>query len=320
VIQVLGGNTRKMSRDALRGHIDRIAESWGTSQPFYLDFIRERPERMLQYRNQPRCVADLAYMYATRRQLQFIPVTWTTSRAAHLNSAANAAVAVGRGIAIRHRILGTAGLAGRTSAEALRDTATATRLPPTDIDIWLDLTYLDEDVEITARRLTRMVERVEAAEAWRRIVITGSSMPSTLGCVPEDGTEVLPRREWRLWTALPSDLRKRVVFGDYGIQHPTPPQSGGPGMRANIRYTVADGHLVVRGRGDVRVEGARQYVDLCNRLLHSGRFSGTDYTWGDELIDACARGTIQPGDQTMWRAAGTAHHLRFVTEQLQQTS
>jgi hypothetical protein len=90
-------------------------------------------------------------------------------------------------------------------------------------------------------------------------------------------------------------------------------------MRANIRYTVEDGHLVARGRGDVRIEGAEQYTALCDRLVHSGRFSGPAFTWGDETIEACARLAIQPGDQTVWRAAGTAHHLRFVSEQLRRS-
>lgn len=65
-------------------------------------------------------------------------------------------------------------------------------------------------------------------------------------------------------------------------------------------------------------EGLEQYRDLCQQLVRSDSFSGADYTWGDSVIDGCARGTIAPGAQEMWRGVGTSHHLRFVIGQLQQ--
>jgi hypothetical protein len=317
VIQVVGGNKRQLSRDAIKGHIGRIAGALGTDRQFYLDFLRADPARTLSVRGGEAPVAEVAYRYARRRGLSFVPVSWTTSRAGHVNAAANAAVVDRRGLALRHRVLRSTSAAGAPIEEVLGARLADLRLPPEDVDLLLDLEYLDEDIELPPERMVRLIVAARSVGSWRRVVVTGSSIPKTMGCVPEDGSRLLERREWALWLTMPAEVRDGLDFGDHGIQHPTPPKDGGPGMRANIRYTLADGHLVVRGRGDVRVEGAAQYAELCRRLVASGHFAGRSYTWGDELIQRCANQEIPPGDQTMWRAAGTAHHLRLVSEQVQ---
>ena len=50
----------------------------------------------------------------------------------------------------------------------------------------------------------------------------------------------IDRREWEIFTQLREKSPYRLpAFGDYAVQHPQPPlDGGGPGMRANIRYTV----------------------------------------------------------------------------------
>jgi hypothetical protein len=141
-----------------------------------------------------------------------------------------------------------------------------------------------------------------------------------VSCIDEGTLGSLPRREWSLWLQLAQfDLPRMPSFGDYGIQHPRPPQAdGGPGMRANIRYTADADTLVVRGHGPVVQEGNAQYRHLCQQLVERAEFAGSDYSWGDEVIEACARGTVAPGAQNVWRGAGTSHHLQLVTEQLRQ--
>lgn len=318
VLQLVGGKKRELSRAAIKGHIERIAGGVGADRLFYLDFLRADPARRLPTRTGETTAAEMAYDYARRHQLAFIPVAWTTSRAGHVNATANAAVCDGRGLALRHRVLGSTSAAGIPLDELLARCLADLRLPANETDLLLDLGYLDEDIEVSSSRVARLAAKAASVGPWRRIVLSGSSVPKTMGCVPEDGSGMLERREWALWLSLPAELREALDFGDYGIQHPTPPKDGGPGMRANIRYTLPDAHLVVRGRGDVRVEGAAQYVALCQRLVASGHFAGPKYTWGDDLIQRCADSHVPPGDQTTWRAAGTAHHLRVLSEQVRQ--
>jgi Beta protein len=142
-----------------------------------------------------------------------------------------------------------------------------------------------------------------------------------LGGVVDEGTiGELPRREWELWSAMKRLSSGRVpTFGDYVVQHPEPPRDdirGGPGMRANIRYTLHGSTLIARGRGSVIQEGREQYRELCQQLFGTPEFSGPDFSWADAEIAACARGEIQPGWQNHWRGAGSSHHFRLVIDQL----
>jgi hypothetical protein len=97
-----------------------------------------------------------------------------------------------------------------------------------------------------------------------------------LSCIPEGTLGSLPRNEWDLWRALSTvKLSRRPSYGDYAVQHSQPPHDGGgPGMRANIRYTVATGTLVARGQGSVLQEGNEQYRYLCQQLVTRTDFSG----------------------------------------------
>lgn len=317
VIEIVGRKTTHMTRNAIKGHIKRLAEALDTSQPIYIDFIRADPARMLDTPRGPLATADIAYDAARRRGLQFMPVVWSDSRSAHVNAAANASIIDRRGLALRHRLLGRAPIGSASAADPLVATLASLQVGAEDVDLLLDLEYLAPDTEISPDRISRLVTQYVAAGKWRRIVLVGSSIPATLGCVPEGENGFIERREWQLWRSLSSEVHDILDFGDYGIQHPRPPKDSGPGMRANIRYSIDDQHFVVRGRGEVRIEGAAQYAGLCERIVESGFFAGDSYSWGDDLIKRCADGSLSPGDQTMWRAAGTAHHIRIASSQAQ---
>jgi hypothetical protein len=290
------------------------------SRPVYLDFARADPGHAVELRSQPLTLAEASYHYARHYELASIPVVASGGPTTLLDVAGEAAATDGRGLAIRHTMLGVTSSSGASSTTLVSRALEGCGLPADEVDLWLDLGYIGEDVEVSAARITRMVGRLERLGSWRRIVLTGSSMPAALSCVPEGTDRLLPRREWDLWQQLPPELRARLDFGDYAVQHPSPPADGGASMRANVRYTVEDGHYIVRGRGPLRVEGYEQYVALCARLKTSGYFAGADYSWGDEIIESCAEHDIDPGAQNMWRAVGTAHHLRVVTQQLRASA
>ncbi len=319
LIQIVGGNKRELTRPAVHDHVKRIVEALGTAQPMYLDFLRAHPGRTLDTPQGPASTAEVAYSYARRNGLRFVPVVSTKSPAAHLAAASNVAIFDGCGVALRHKIFGTAAAGGASLDEVLSARVEELRVETKEIDLLLDMDYLDEDVQVSSQRILRLVDRAARVGAWRRVVLSGSSIPKTLKCVPDGSTGLLDRREWRIWQELPKEHRAGLDFGDFGIQHPTPPKEGGPGMRANIRYTTADGHLIVRGVGPMTDQGAAQYVGLCQRLMESGEFFGSEYSWGDEMIERCASLITPPSSQNFWRAAGTAHHVRVLIEQLAET-
>jgi hypothetical protein len=187
-------------------------------------------------------------------------------------------------------------------------------------DLLLDLDFLDADVDIDTTMLADSITEMIAVGDWRSVVLLGTSIPKTLGCIKEGTVGSLPRREWEIWNQLADlDLPRLPAFGDYAVQHPHPPHDGGgPGMRANIRYTTKDSTLIARGKGSLIQEGSHQYRELCQQLVALPEFSGRAYTWGDAVIDGCADGSVEPGWQNQWRGAGTSHHLRYVTDQLRK--
>ena len=200
---------------------------------------------------------------------------------------------------------------------AVRRTLDRLDVTAESVDLLLDLKHLDG--EIAASSIEPLVVQLAEMFDWRNLVLLGTSIPATLSCIPEETVGSVPRREWSLWRALATVVGGRLSFGDYCVQHPKPPQTTGYGMRANIRYTTEDRVLVARGWGPVQqVGGNDEYVRLCEKLVNHNRFAGESYSWGDELIARCARGEIEPGDQRMWRGAGTSHHLALVANQLAQ--
>ncbi len=303
---------------AVRGWLKRAAEAVGR-HPIYLDVIRLNPSAKVEIAKGTSLLLREVYAAARRRDIKFMPVVHVgESTKTHLDMMCEAAIEDGHGVALRYRFLDAALPAGTTHATLLAGALTSVAGEAKDADLLLDLDFLDPDVDIDITMLAASINEMSAVGAWRSIVLLGTSMPETLSCVDEGTLGELPRREWDIWTQLAaSGLPRLPAFGDYAIQHPHPPEEGGgPGMRANIRYTVDTVTLIPRGEGAVIEEGSEQYHDLCRQLVARSEFSGRDYTWGDGVIDGCAKGSIGPGSQGQWRGAGTSHHLRFVTDQL----
>lgn len=61
-----------------------------------------------------------------------------------------------------------------------------------------------------------------------------------------------------------------------------------------------------------------QYPKLARRLIATGAFEGSAFSWGDAQIAACARWLEGFGMPTKWIAIMTSHHVEFVRVQLAQ--
>jgi hypothetical protein len=319
-----GRSTIEPTAESVRSWVKKIADVVA-DRPCYLDIVRLSPSLTMKANPKlastkgsakQQTVLDAIYSTARRRHLEFVPVLHVgTRQASHLRSVRDAVHLGGRGVALRYPLLGTISIA--TPAEAVLHTLTELGEAAERTDLFLDLEWLTPDSEVDLDLVGAMTRMLAEAAPWRNVVLLGTSIPSSLSCVPEGTVGSLPRREWSLWKALTQRVTDgRLVFGDYGIQHPKPPQDGGPGMRANIRYTVEDGTVVARGSGAVFIEGKEQYRDLCSKLVDHPEFLGGDFSWGDAQIRDCADGLLDPGSQTLWRAVGASHHLSFVSGQV----
>lgn len=304
----------------IRSWVAKVGSAVG-SHPFYLDVMRLDPTFAVATSEGEVPVLQHIYAVARKRQLRFVPVAWVgESTPAHRRLVADAVLQDGHGLALRYRIRMVVPPFGTTLGDYLGEQLATLGRDVSDTDLLIDLEYIDPDVELDANDLAASLKEMLHVGPWRSVVVLGTSMPSMLSCVDEGSVGSLPRREWNLWLELAGcDLTRMPSFGDYAIQHPRPPQDGGgPGMRANIRYTANGDTLVARGQGSVIQEGKEQYRTLCQQLVGRTEFAGGAYSWGDEVIEDCARGRTEPGAQNIWRGAGTSHHLRLVTDQLRQ--
>lgn len=298
----------------------KLANAIG-SHPFYLDVARLNPNALVTTTKGDVPVLQQIYAAARKRQLRFVPsVCVGESTAAHRRLVTDASLEDGHGLALRYRIRTVVPPAGTTLREYLAAELTALSNDATTTDLIVDLDYIDPDAELDATDLADAFKEMLDVGPWRSIVLLGTSMPSMLSCIEEGTVGSLPRREWDMWLRLEQcDLPRMPAFGDYGIQHPRPPQDGGgPGMRANIRYTANPETRIARGQGPFVQEGIAQYRGLCQQLIRLTEFGGSGYSWGDCVIDDCASGAMPPGAQRVWRGAGTSHHLQLVTDQLRQ--
>ncbi len=281
---------------------------------WYLDIMRLAPLQALGGG-----WTALSYLYdrARSRHLTFVPVLPVTAGPGHQSLVRAAAAQDRRGAALRYDLQHTVLPAGMTHARLLADRRAALDLPGRDLDVILDLGWLSPDVTISAADICAVIDDVLGIGPWRNVILVGTSMPDTLAAIGEWSLGGLRRSEWALWVEVTGPrYRRQASFGDYAIQHPQPPDATGPGMRANIRYTVTDRTVIARGEGSVTQGGARQYPELCRMITSLTDFEARDYSWGDAIIEECASGGPWSSSQGIWRGAGTSHHLRLVVDQL----
>lgn len=325
LIEILGPKEREtqpFTHNRVREWVKKVADAVG-NHPCFLDTLRFRATDRVVITGGVAPVLQAIYGQARKRGMQFVPVLRLSDSKATVKQIREATDCDGRGVAIRYPILGAASVDGRGPQTLLKEALDSIGVDVVGADLVVDLGFLQPDAEVDPAYLQSDVEELLGVGDWRSVVLVATAMYRSLGGgVVEEGTVGrLPRREWDLWRALRGRRPARMpTYGDYAVQHPDPPAEGeesGPGMRANIRYTLDDVTVVPRGIGPVvSGRGAEQYRDLCQEILAEPKFAGSAYTWGDRIITECARGVGSPGNQNQWRGAGTSHHLRHVVEQL----
>ncbi len=325
----------RLSDGSVKDHVRRLHDSVG-EHPVYLDLKNIDPSALLETSRGERPVLELLFEAARKRGLCFMPVAWTCSGEEHLRLVADAVGGDCQGAALRHRFAGVS--YGETIESLLRRRVDELRASPQQIDLFLDLEYLDPDSDPSASWLSGRLEKIAEIGTWRSIVLVGTSIPSSFGngLVPERTTKELPRREWLLWKDVAA-ASIPLAYGDYAVQNPVPPEKPPPiGPWATIRYTLADNLLVARGR-DTRRYGPEQYKELSSWISSHHGFRGAAFSYGDAEIArwgssdnpdvVMVEGEIDELDETdestgnsYWRGVGTSHHMEAVTEQLMQGS
>ncbi|NIZ07222.1 hypothetical protein HCZ11_16560 [Pseudoalteromonas sp. HF66] len=162
---------------------------------------------------------------------------------------------------------------------------------------------------------------------FKYLSIAGCSITSDInGMVSAiNSTGVVIRKEYKVWKTVKSfNPSVNLVFGDYGIANPNVGDDIiAPDANGKIRYTISDSYFVVRGYSRRQLEKGGQMHGLCLKLLRSGHFQGSSFSWGDFMIETCANygeinGKVFVGSTTNWVSIDTSHHITFVTSEVRE--
>lgn len=321
-----------LSHEAMKGRIRALQRVCG-EHPIYLDIKKLDPCTPTQTSKGERPAMEILYELARSRDLPFMPVAWTHSNDCHLDVVASTSEIDGHGMALRHRVGKTVLQSGASLEELLADRLNSLRIPVSEVDLFIDLEYLDPDSDQSTRWILGMLEDCRRVGPWRSVVLIATSVPSSFGSevVPEHSTREIPRHEWSLWKKVADQVNTPLGYGDYGVQNPIPPPKPPPiAPWANIRYSLEEALLVARGF-QIGTRGPEQYSELSSWITSHPSFRGGDFSFGDAEIqrwstqcpigvedeeDNNDEGEAKLGGLSYWRGVGMSHHLELITNQL----
>lgn len=322
------------TRNSLRGRMRALYGAVG-AHPVYLDLAADIPPcKRIQLPDRKERTLAVLYEEARRAGLAFMPVATSADRPCRLEVVGETAEHDGHGLALRHK-LGGAISSSRGSEERIGQAVDAAAVDARNVDLVLDLGFLDPDQHQSARWVVREIERIDNAAPWRSMVLVATSVPKSIAEIAKsDAMGSSPRREWSLWQEVAKQVSRPLAYGDYVIQNPSPPKAGWRGL-ANVRYTRRSSLLVSRGH-DFGEMSDGDIAGMCRRITSADGFEGASFSWGDRMVAerASRRASVnainddwdteEPEEpdrhHLFWRAVGTSHHLELIAQQLKENT
>src|SRR5262249_12370924 len=196
------------------------------------------------------------------------PLAYTDAAAMHRDYAG--------GVALR---LGTEDLEDDPEdvVEALQEVLRTLEVGPREVDLILDLGTVKGDLAVHAgaRFVADLIRALPTPDEWRQIVVTSGAFPVDLSFIGAWRLGEPPRYDAQLYDRLQQRRRlpRLPLYGDYAVAHPV--LSNGPAFPTppQLRYTVADRWLTMKGRrNDPR--GHEQFYLVCERIRTHPEFVG----------------------------------------------
>jgi hypothetical protein len=296
--------------------LPQLGKDWGDGRAF-IDLVHLDAEQRLADGRHPLTLI----LAAKGRGMNLVPAVNRAHPADYRAAAAEVVSQLGIGVCFRLTPAEWGAFGTPVGDGALLALLTEFGVAPAEVDLVLDVqAQVTDPPLLTATAVRGALLSLPRIHEWRTLTVAGTAMPSTTADVGPDQMAVLPRNEWLGWRQLldTPGIPRKPTFGDYGIQHPDPFSDFNPKFMdssAQLRYTMADGWQIARGRG-VKARGYEQIRTLAERIVESDHFAGRDFSSGDEWLAACAEGSCDPGNQGVWRKVGTNHHLAFVTQEI----
>jgi hypothetical protein len=185
------------------------------------------------------------------------------------------------------------------------------------VDLVLDVGPATNDVmmRLGARLAADVIRELTEVERFGQIIVTAGAFPADLAEYPPWSIGEPMRYDAALHDHLLQRRRlpRAPTYGDYAVTNPIL-LTGLPYRAApQLRYTVADRWLVLKGgRNDPR--GNNQFYDVCERIAEHQDFVGAALGNADARIAASR--TYGPGNASTWREISTTHHLDYVVERI----
>jgi hypothetical protein len=195
--------------------------------------------------------------------------------------------------------------------------------PAVETDLLLDLDAVRADRTDAAKESLRALEALMPLTSWRTAAVLGGAFPAGL---PEHGTDVEPRWDWRVWRDLHRagrDFVRALAYGDYGIDStqaiargPSSDNGGGPPWGV-LRYTTDESYVLVKvpTRGPDRADTIRA---AARDILALPDFRGPAASAGETWLRDCAHGhgPKGTGNAGVWLRVGNIQHMTHVVRSL----
>jgi len=158
---------------------------------------------------------------------------------------------------------------------------------------------LNVDVTARASQLAAFIADYRSVRPNDRIILTGSSIPSSIGAIASTRSEVdQPRFELAIFDAVSRIIETtQIDIGDYTIVSPLysdvdiPVRAMMNVMAPRVIYSYAEVHFIARG-GAIKTDprGNYQYNDIASVIVNKPFYRGPKYSSGDKFLYEKAQG------------------------------
>lgn len=162
-----------------------------------------------------------------------------------------------------------------------------------NLDLILDCRVCQENnVHSLTTNIVEFVNSFSSNYSINRLIITGSSIPASIGDIINPNNEIEQNRyELNIFNSSFTQLENNfnVILGDYTIVSPnySDIDISGNLMRTvtapKVLYSFEDKHFIIRGRG-LQQYGNSQYNDLARIITLKNFYRGEDYSYGDDFL------------------------------------
>lgn len=300
----------KSAEDALKKMATDLADAW--RHEIHVDvapFVRAVGEVLPSGSH----VLDILHAELSRHGIMMIPVTSVGAATTFQAAVARVAAASGRGAALR--LQGTDLDRPTTILAYATAAATAIGLASSDIDLIADvavITTLNSAGRVTA--VTNTLTALSGAR-WHGCFVISGGYPGNPTGVAIGSVSHLRRADWDFWVAGRGGFGMPSIYGDYGVDAPTFPATGGRAY-SNLKYTTTAEWLFVRGENVTSPGGYAVFNSNCRIIKARPEYSGAAFSMGDTYIDSKCAMSASTGNATQWRAAMYSHHIAMVVDQL----